>query len=89
MLALATLRNLGTKVAGRTLIVEIDTDLALLPLLEVTHDAAPLALTLNRKGVLIVGRTVRLKAEHLDACPRRLVHNHTRTNNLRVVEDQQ
>ena len=89
MLALATLNNLGAQLARCTLVVEVDTHKTLFPLLEVAHDAAPLTLALHGEGVLVVGRSVGLKAEYLNAGTRRLVHNDTRANNLRVVEDEQ
>ena len=89
VLTLATLSNLGAQGARRTLIVKVNADESLLPLLEVANDATPLALALYSEGVLIVGRGMRLKAEYLDAGTRRLVHNYARADNLRVVEDEQ
>ena len=89
VLTLATFRNLGAQGARRTLVVKVNTDKSLFPLLKVAHNAAPLALALYGEGVLIVGRSVWLKAEHLDAGSRRFVHNDTRADNLRVVEDEQ
>ena len=55
MLPLASLRNLSTQQILLRLIVECYLHLALFPLLQVTHYAAPLSLTLDREGSLIVG----------------------------------
>ena len=67
---------------------EVDADGSLLPLLEVAHDAAPLARPLDGKGPFVVGRCVRFEAEDLDAGARRLVHDDAGPDHLRVVEDQ-
>ena len=89
VLSLAALLNQGSQTAGRTLIIEVDIDISRLPLLQISHNAAPLALAFDGEGSLVVGRCRRLEAEYLDACPRLLMHYHARANNLRVVEYQQ
>ena len=89
MLALTTLCNLGTQKCCRTLVVELNLDIPLLPLLQVADDATPLALALNSKSALVIGRLMWLEAEDLDTRTRRLVHNHAGTNHLRVIKDEQ
>ena len=86
MLASTSLGDIGLQ--GVVLALELKRNLhgALLPLLEVTYDARPLALALHREGVFVVGRSVRLEAEDLDTRTRRFVHHKARTHHLCVVE---
>ena len=86
MLACAALNNLGTQRMSLTREVEVDAYLALLPLLEVAHDAAPLTLATLLKGALIVRGVVRFEAEDLDARTRCLVHHDAGTHHARIVE---
>ena len=79
----------GAQVLGAALVVEVDFDVPLLPLLEVAHDARPLAGALDGKGALVIGRLAGLQAEDLDASSRGFVHDDAGADDLRVVEDQQ
>ena len=86
MFARAALDDLGRQAAAAAIVVEEDLYLALLPLLQVAHDAAPRAGAACGKGPFVVRRIVRLEAEDLDARPRRLVHHDACPYDLRVVE---
>ena len=68
---------------------EVDRERTLLPLLEIAHDAAPRARSLDREGTFVIGRIVGLEAKDLDAGARRLVHDDAGADDLCVVEDQQ
>ena len=87
--AAAVLCNPCPQVLRTAFMLEIDLHIALLPFLEVAHDARPLAGSRDGERPLVVGRVVGLEAENLDPRPRRLVHDDPRPDHLRVVEYQQ
>ena len=79
----------GTQLFGAAVVLEVDFDGPLLPLLEVAHDARPLAGALDGKGAFVIGRLAGLEAEDLDPGARGLVHDDAGADDLRIVEDQQ
>ena len=82
-------RAKGAQRMGAARVVEADLDGPLLPLLRVAHDAGPLARSDGRQRPFVVGRSVGLEAEDLDAGPGGLVHEDAGADHLRVVEDEQ
>ncbi len=89
VLASAVLDHTGEQKFLAPPVLETDLQRPLLPLLQVAHDAAPDAPALHGEGALVVGRRMRFEAEHLDARPRRLVHDDAGADHLRVVEHEQ
>jgi hypothetical protein len=77
----------GTQGVANALVVELNLHSALLPLLQATNNAAPLATTLRGERTLVVGRRMRLQAEDLYTRTCGLVHNDSGTDNAGIVED--